>query len=178
VSYAPAESAIFVAIRAPMGIDRLRRRHDPSAALGVPAHVTLLYPFVPPSDLTPAVRARLVRVVGSHPAFGVTFATVGRFPDCVWLAPHPALTFVRLIDAVSDAFPGYPPYGGLFDTVIPHLTVAQNTDPDLLATVDAALVPRLPISARVTHITVAATRPDGRWRLRWRLPLGPPTTGG
>jgi 2'-5' RNA ligase len=165
-----------VAIPIPPAIERLRRRHDPSARAGIPAHVTLIYPFVAPSELTPAIRDRLARLVGSQPAFDVSFAAVRQFPRVVWLAPHPARAFARLTDALSDAFPEQRPYGGAFDTVIPHLTVALDDDPDVLNAVEAALTARLPIRATANLVTVAAVGSDGRWHTRWRLPLGARTT--
>ena len=45
------ESAIIVPVQVPVAVGRLRDRMDPSAAQGVPAHVTLLYPFMPPEAL-------------------------------------------------------------------------------------------------------------------------------
>ena len=40
-------SGVIVRIRLPPELEELRQRHDPMAPFGVPAHVTLLYPFLP-----------------------------------------------------------------------------------------------------------------------------------
>ena len=50
VSY---ESALVVLVpEAEAVVGRLRHRYDPSAAVGIPAHITLNYPFLPgePAD--------------------------------------------------------------------------------------------------------------------------------
>lgn len=52
-------SAIVVRIGLPPPLERVRRRLDHAAALGVPAHVTILYPWLPPGSLTGEARASL-----------------------------------------------------------------------------------------------------------------------
>jgi hypothetical protein len=48
------ESAVLVPIpAAERVVSTHRSRLDGAAALGVPAHVTVLFPFVPPSAITP-----------------------------------------------------------------------------------------------------------------------------
>ena len=52
--------------------------------------------------------------------------TSGSFPDGVlYLAPEPAEPFGALTEAFAAAWPEYPPYGGSFTDVVPHLTVAM-----------------------------------------------------
>jgi hypothetical protein len=61
---------------------------DRAAGWGVPAHVTVLFPFAAPSA---EVDAALSPLVASVPAFTVRFAEVRWFGDTVaWLAPSPA----------------------------------------------------------------------------------------
>ena len=44
-------SGVIVRIRLPPELEELRQHHDPMAPFGVPAHVTLLYPFLPSAEL-------------------------------------------------------------------------------------------------------------------------------
>ena len=46
-----AQSAIVVRVPVPPAVERLRRRWDRAARMGVPAHVTILYPFVAADEL-------------------------------------------------------------------------------------------------------------------------------
>jgi hypothetical protein len=48
---------------------------DPGARLGVPGHVTVLFPFVPPAQIDPVVVAELRQVAGTA-AFD--FRLIGR----------------------------------------------------------------------------------------------------
>ena len=166
------ETAIIVRIRVPPAIDRLRRKHDRAARLGVPAHVTILYPFVPLPGLTPAVRARVAAIAGEFRAFEVTFAAVARWPGVVYLEPAPRSRFAALIDRCAAAFPEHPPYGGTIDEVIPHLTVVESEkeplDPLLVETRAA-----LPFTAAAEALDVLVEDEAGRWRRRWRLPFRP-----
>ena len=106
------ESAIIVPVSVPVGVNRLRERMDPSAADGVPAHVTLIYPFMPPSELKDNVRRRVEDIIAAEPAFPFVLASVGRWPKVVYLQPDPEDPFRRLTAALASAFPDYPPYEG------------------------------------------------------------------
>jgi len=148
-----------------------RRRYDPSAAVGVPAHVTVLYPFRSVIDGTAAdVVAGLAADV---PAFDVKFATLARFPgEVVYLAPDPAEPFLRLMAATFASFPDCPPYGGAIPEALPHLTVADGVDATTAAALDIAIGPELPITSRVERLTLIAEDPNGHWIAVRHWPLG------
>jgi len=167
-----SESAIVVRIRVPAAIERLRRARDRAARRGVPAHVTILYPFMAASALTPDVREQVAGIAGEFRAFEVTFATVGRWPGVVYLEPVPASRFTTLMDRCAAAFPEYPPYSGTIDEVIPHLTVVEGNDVDVEEIVEAAAA-ALPFQARAEGLEVLVEGDDDRWRGRWRLPFRP-----
>ena len=59
----------------------------PSRCSGVPAHITVLYPFMPPQQITHEVLARAAAAVASVPAFAFAMGQVGRFPATAYLAP-------------------------------------------------------------------------------------------
>ncbi len=106
MSGGPPVSALVVRVpEAEALVGDLRARHDPSAADGVPAHVTVLVPFLAPGTETAADRAALQALCALQPAFEVVFARVGRFPATAWLAPEPAAPFVALTQAVVERWP-------------------------------------------------------------------------
>jgi 2'-5' RNA ligase len=170
MSMGQLESAIVVPIRLPPGLERLRRRGTAGASLGVPAHVTILYPFVPPALLTPSIRDAVARIASQHPAFTVRFDEAGRWRSVAWLAPEPSAPFAGLTAAACAAFPDYPPYRGTISEPTPHLTLAEGPAANIDATI-AAATPHLPFEGAVSAITVIAELSPGNWRLRWRLPL-------
>ena len=168
-------SGLAVPLRVPAPVARLRRRWDRAARAGAQPHVTVLFPFLPTAALTPTVRAGLAEVAASVEPFELTFRRVRRFEDgVVWVEPEPADPFRRLTAAVVERWPEHPPYGGLFDEVIPHLTVVEAADPDHppLADLEAEVARHLPFHARADRLELWRQDPDGRWRPHWRLPLG------
>jgi hypothetical protein len=159
-------------------VGRHRARLDGAAAAGVPAHVTILYPFVPPDAITEETVAGLVRAVGSIAAFDCTFRRTAWFEDRVlYLAPEPDGPFRALTDAVTTAFPGYLPYGGAFSGVVPHLTVGDLPEgiTDALRAAEAEVRLALPLSARIGQawLMTGGTAP-GSWRQVAALPLRTP----
>jgi 2'-5' RNA ligase len=166
------ESAIIVPVAVPVAMSRLRDRLDPSAADGVPPHVTLLYPFMPPELLDDAVRARLQSLVAAEPEFPFTLERMERWPEVVWLAPEPAEQFRRLAESLHQEFPDYPPYGGAHDEVVPHLTIAQDPRPDWLDAAARALPAMLPVRDVAREAWLIAHSPASPWSTFWRMPLG------
>jgi 2'-5' RNA ligase len=174
----PPASAVVVRIAVPPALMRLRRAWDRNASAGIPAHVTILFPFVGPGDLGSSIRGELASIAASQERFEVRFERVGRFPGVVYLVPDPAEPFMRLITAVAVRFPAYPPYGGEFAEVIPHLTIAESDDDGPLDEVATIASRNLPFGAHVAGLEVLVESGAGRWHRHWRLPLGTPATVG
>jgi 2'-5' RNA ligase len=166
------ESAVIVPVQVPVAVNRLRDRMDPSAPQGVPAHVTLLYPFMPPELLKEDVRRALEEIVAAEPAFTFELTSVERWPNVVYLAPEPNEPFRRLTSALAAAFPGYPPYAGAHEEVVPHLTVAQDVPADWYAAAENALPAMLPIRDVAREAWLVGHTPEQPWHTLWRLPLG------
>ncbi len=147
-----------------------RGYHDPATA-GIPAHVTVLYPFR--SDIDEEDSTVIGRLASKTPPFDVTFARSGRFPgEFVYLAPEPARPFVDLTLALAGAFPDCPPYGGAYEHVVPHLTVADGLDQAAAASLRVELARSLPIVAPVTHLTLLQQDDEQVWRGVREWPLG------
>jgi 2'-5' RNA ligase len=161
-----AESALAVGVpKAEPYVGTLRQRFDPSAKLGMPAHITVLYPFIPPERIADSVVRKLRDILASVAAFEFRLIRIARFPTALYLAPEPAQPFVRLTEAVVRAFPECPPYGGQHDSIVPHLTVAQagTAEHDVAETeLVAALPPRVGIEAFCNEV-VLIENSSGRW---------------
>ena len=110
-------------------VGRWRARYDNWFA-GTPAHVTVLFPWIPPAELTEADLDAVGQLAKDWQPFEVSFAEFRTFEDddVLYLAPEPADPFSALTDDVYTVWPEYPPYEGAFDEVIPHLTVASTAD--------------------------------------------------
>lgn len=164
-------SALIVPFALPPAMGQVRTAWDFAAQVGVVPHVTILFPFVPCADLVPAVRLELAAIAAAVLAFEVRFERVRRFPALVWVEPDPAEPFAALTAAVVRRWPEHPPYGGEFETVIPHMTVVESRDAPL-DEVDRIARRSIPFSARADRLELWCQDAAGRWRPRWRMPFG------
>lgn len=167
----PGTSAIVIEVPAadPV-VSRWRAKFDASVSLGLPAHLTVLAPFLPEERLRDGVLDRLGELCGAVPAQDVSFARTARFPGVLYLEPEPDQALRDLTVSIAREWPEAPPYGGRFADVVPHLTVALGAFDSPFEAVEDALQPELPIRAHLEDACVYVY--DGeRWRHRARLPF-------
>lgn len=171
----PKESAVVVNVPvAEPVVGEHRERLDEAARWGVPAHVTVLYPFLPPVEIDATVLAALARAVAGVPRFTAAWTRTAWFDQRVlWVAPDPAAPFQALTAAVVREFPDYPPFGGQYEAVVPHLTVGNGAPLEELRAAERLVAPQLPFSMPVTHVQLlAGTTGIGPWRTLAEIPLG------
>ena len=155
----PRTALVIEVPEAEPAIGALRLEHDPSAAQGVGAHVTVLFPFAEQVD-----EDAVAELFARFPPFDFVLDRVERFEEgAVWLRPTPPARFVDLTAAVVQRWPDHPPYEGEHDEIIPHVTV--STTP-----IDVEIA--LPIAAHAHEVTLIEQGDDGRWSVRRRFPLG------
>jgi len=147
-------------------VAELRNRFDSTVQLGVPAHVSILVPFMDPARVTPAVLAAAQEALRDIAPFQFSLRRVARFPTTAYLAPEPPDPFIAMTTSLVRNFPEFLPYVGEHADVIPHLTVAHGDAKD--ATVAAAeLEQKLriagPIEARCTSVALLENS-TGQWR--------------
>jgi 2'-5' RNA ligase len=153
-------------------VGHLRELHDPAASLGVPAHITLLYPFMPPIRTASEIDA-LRRLFSSIPEFEFALTEVRHFPATAYLHPDPPDAFVRLTEMITQRWPDYPPYRGAFSTVIPHLTVADHVGRDVLDDVERVLSIHLPLKCRASAAWLLCSDERGFWSRKEVFSFGP-----
>jgi hypothetical protein len=168
-------SALIVAVpQAAAAVDAWRERTcQAKPSTGVPAHITILWPFVPAARIDDTLEADLRRLFGAIGSFAFELRTTARFPDVLYLAPEPAERFIHLTRAVYEAYPAYPPYEGVFHSIVPHLTTAEGGG-EVLAAAEADMFPWLPIVALAREVLlIEEVEPDSSlWRPRANFPLG------
>jgi 2'-5' RNA ligase len=147
-----------------------RLRLDPAAAAGVPAHVTVLAPFLNFERIDDDVVRALEALIGRFPAFEARFDGFGRFPAVLYLAPAPDQPFRELTEAIAARWPDAPPYGGQYADVIPHLTIALADQQCVLDEAAAAIAGQLPVVSRVMSVRLLVNV-GGRWEQRAEFPL-------
>lgn len=159
-------SALVIALpEVDLVLGDLRRAHDPSARDGLPAHVTVLTPYVPLVEWSDTHARRLHAALDGIRPFGARLRRTGRFGDStLFLVPEPEDVFRRLGRAVAAAFPEYPPYGGAFSEILPHVTLAHGVPTDVLNDVERQVDGVTDIGAQVTTLTLYEKRPGRPWQ--------------
>ncbi len=149
-----------------------RLLHTADGADGMPAHVTLIHPFVDEALLLPEHVDELHAAVAP---FVIELRGFGRFegpPPVLFLAPTPPEPILAMIDAIVQRFPHHPPFGGAHDRVIPHLTIASTAEPGALGRAERAVAEHLPIIAAVDAVWIVRHDLLQGWQTMHRIELG------
>ena len=175
------QTALLVPVpAAEPAVSHHRARLDEAPRDGAPAHVTVLYPFLPPAEISEPLLASLGRLFAGFAAFEFTLDRVGWFgEEVVWLGPRDPAPFSALTSAAFTAFPCCPPYGGQHAVVVPHLTIGHVGGPQALRAAAESVRPCLPIEATAMEVILMAGprpgtpgTPPGQWRAVAAFPLG------
>ncbi len=169
-------SALIIEIpEAEPGVAEPRSRLDRSAALGVPAHVTALFPFVTPDDIDDAVLRRVSDAAAAVAPFDYRFARTGWFgQQVVYLAPDQPTPFREVTERLWAVFPDCPPYGGQFEQLVPHLTIGEGAAVEQLRDAEYLVRSRGPVVGRARALTLLVQGKAGLWTRSgvWALGTG------
>ena len=150
-----------------------RSRVDAIAPVGVPAHVTVLYPFVAPADVEAHLDA-LHDFFAAWPPFVYSLDEVGWFNDeVVFIRPSPAEAFSSLTSALEQRW-GLLAYGGEISEPEPHVTIGQGGAPANMKQVADAADSLLPIQEQMADRVwlMQGTPEPPRWAVTHEFHLG------
>lgn len=168
------ESAVLLCVpEAEELVGPWRDKADPSAAAGVPAHVTLLTPFLPVDRLDDGVVAELAWFFAGVDAFRVRFDHVGEFPEqgVVHLSPADG-ALDDLASALARRWPEAPAYAGRVDAPTAHLTAVRSDDAGLREQAAQALAGGLPLEGTIAHAALWVCDEHGQWSEAHVFPFG------
>jgi 2'-5' RNA ligase len=155
-------------------VDDWRRLLDPAQVRGIPAHVTVLFPFVHPAELSSDVLRALEGHFSEVSSFDVAFDSTGWFEDrVVYLEPKPERQFRTITKQLLQSFPSCVPYGGKFADPIPHLTIGDGAPLERLLAAEVAVRELFPITTRAKEawLMTGGMGPNS-WSLRQSFPFG------
>ena len=137
------------------------------ASLGVPPHITLLYPWRK-SPLKVSDLNELEHILNNVEPFELCFERVATFDSgVVYLSLREESKVRKLMQKLFKRFPDTPPYGGAFTDPRPHLTVAKCPPeqlPKLQTEIAEAL--ELPIVCQVANVVAMEEQSDKTWTNR------------
>ncbi|MBN1964089.1 MAG: 2'-5' RNA ligase family protein [Anaerolineae bacterium] len=174
VILAPPEVAAFV--------ESFRARYLNSENQLIPAHITVLYPFVSPgtvatgpdSDVIVAAGVRLGQACREAAPFTVTLDHYATFPTggVLFLAPQDPAPIVALQQHLQAAFPEYPPYGGLYADFIPHMTLGFFENRERLEAAPRPTFAPFTFRVETLHFLYGDFTIPQRWTTAAIVPLG------
>jgi 2'-5' RNA ligase len=166
------ETALVIVIADAEPFDEVRREFAVGqVALGIPFHVTLLYPFAPPGELIDEARA----FFGDVEPFEFELTRIAAWPSVVYAVPEPDGALRNCMRALFARFPQFPPYGGIHDEVIPHATLGEDIDAAAIRDeIERRVAPYLPRTCQAGHVSLLEGEEvaPGRWHERERFSLG------
>lgn len=173
-SLGPQSGLIIEVPEAEPAVRQHRERLDASAPLGIPAHITVLFPFMPPEMIDEAALTRLAELFAGVSRFRFVLDHTDWFGDDVlWLGSGDDRLFRTLTQRVFSAYPAYPPFEGQFDDVVPHLTIGHGQPLDALRSAEDSVQARLPIEASAEGVTLLTQQTaGGQWAKTALFKLG------
>ena len=160
------ETALIVEVPAAEPVvGQFRAQFGGNAPLGIPAHITILAPFMPASRIDAGTLADLENLASRTKAFDFLLDHTAWFGTSVlWVGPRDPRPFRELTERVFASFPEFPPFQGQFDEVVPHLTVGYDHDLDEMLHAEQVIGANLPIPARAYAVTLMTELvPRGQW---------------
>lgn len=169
---APSDAtALIIRVALPSRLEALRLRCVPDAADGLPAHVTVSYPFAAPDAIDDGVVALVAQVVARRAPWTMRLVERRRWPDTVYASVEPEAPAIGLQADLEAAFPSLPIYGGAIDAFVPHVTVAEGGAADDPAVDADPGWDDLPFSCAVREVELIVRAPTGRWDVERRFPM-------
>jgi len=136
---------------------------------GVPPHITLLYPWMPPSQIDAKVLAELALLFAGFSTFGFSLKLGWFGREVLLLVPGNPAPFIRLTKAIIRQWPEFPYYDGAYNDIKPHVSLAYGNESSLseLAT---QITDQVPVHSRASSVTLSVGRP-GHMITRAEFPL-------
>jgi len=145
------------------------------ARLGVPPHITLLFPWKK-TPITEVDINAVADICSQSAAFDVTFDNVSYFDSgCIYLSLFNEKDVVKLSSKLWAKFPNTPPYEGLHKNPIPHLTVAQSDTESIEimhSNILQALQSIFPHTCTVGQVVILEENDFCKWCVKAELALG------
>src|SRR5262245_23256995 len=129
-------------------VDPWRADHDSAARFGIPSHVTVRTPFLPPEQWQDPALSLLESFLPSE----VTLARLENRPGALVLLAEPDDSLRAITEAVSSAWPTLPPHRDNRPDLAYHMTVVRTASDRVRSEASEALAPHLPLRVTGTEM--------------------------
>jgi hypothetical protein len=138
-------------------VDPWRADHDPAMRFGIPAHVTVRTPFLPPEQWQDPAFSLLERLLPTE----VTLARLENRPGALVLRAEPNDALRAITEAVTSYWPTLPPHKGNRPDLAYHMTVARTASDQVRSQAWEAIAPHLPLRVTGTEMWASAGTLEG-----------------
>lgn len=132
-------------------VGRWRAEHDFAARVGIPSHVTVRTPFLPPESWRDPALSLLERFL----PIDVTLARLENRPGALVIVVEPDDELREITEAITLSWPTLPPHKGNRPDLAYHMTVVRTANDRSRSEAWEAIAPHLPL--RVTGTEMWAT---------------------
>jgi|SRR5262245_27417615 len=129
-----------------------RAEHDYAARYGIPAHVTVRTPFLPPEQWRDPALSRLEAFL----PFELTLERLEDRPGALVILAEPDDELRGLTEAVGSTWAALPPHKGNRPDLAYHLTVVRTPDDSIRSQARDAIAPHLPLGVTGTELWASA----------------------
>jgi hypothetical protein len=133
-------------------VGRWRAEHDDAARFGIPAHVTVRTPFLPPEQW----RDPALSSLESFLPVEVTLARLEDRPGGLVVVVEPDDVLREITEAVGLQWPTLLPHKGNRPDLAYHITVVRTEDDLIRSQAREAIAPRLPLNVTGTEMWASA----------------------
>jgi 2'-5' RNA ligase superfamily len=141
-------------------VGRWRAEHDYAARFGVPAHVTVRTPFLPPERWQDPALSLLERFL----PIDVTLPRLENRPGALVIVVEPDDELREITEAVGLSWPTLPPHKGNRPDLAYHMTVARTPDDRVREQAREAIEPHLPLQVTGTEMWTTHGSPENGLR--------------
>src|ERR1051325_816580 len=138
-------------------VGQWRSEHDSAARFGVPAHVTVRTPFLPPEHWRDPEVSLLERFLPIE----VTLARLENRPGALVIIVEPDGELREITAAATSAWPTLAPHKGNRPDLAYHMTVVRTADERIRRQASEDIAPRLPRTVTGTEMWALTETPKG-----------------
>ena len=133
-------------------VGRWRAEHDYAARFGIPAHVTVRTPFLPPERWRDPAFALLESFLPTD----LTLAHLENRPGGLVIVVEPDDGLSEITEAVTRSWPALPPHKGNRPDLAYHMTVVRTANDRIRSEAAEAIAPHLPLRVSGTEMWATA----------------------
>jgi 2'-5' RNA ligase superfamily len=137
-------------------VGRWRAEHDYAARFGIPAHVTVRTPFLPPERWRDPALSLLERFIPTD----MTLARLENRPGALVIVVEPDEGLREITEAVGLSWPSLPPHKGNRPDLAYHMTVVRTASDRIRSQASEAIAPHLPLRVTGTEMWASAGSPE------------------